>query len=54
LKKSPQAGLTPVTLASQKAEIRKNAVQNQPGQIVCETLSQKYPIQKELVEWLRV
>jgi hypothetical protein len=30
-----------VILATQEAEIRRIAVQSQPGQIVCETLSQK-------------
>jgi hypothetical protein len=29
-------------------------VQSQPRQIVCETLSQKYPSQNGLVEWLKV
>jgi hypothetical protein len=29
----------PVILATQEAEIRRTAVQSQPGQIVCETLS---------------
>jgi hypothetical protein len=33
--------LTPVRPATQKAEIRRIKVQSQPGQIVCETLSQK-------------
>jgi hypothetical protein len=36
----------PVTLATQEAEIRRIMVQRQPGQIVRETLSQKYPSQK--------
>jgi hypothetical protein len=31
--------LTPVILATQKAEIRRIAVRSQPGQIVHETLS---------------
>jgi hypothetical protein len=31
----------PVILATQEAEIRRIAVQSQPGQIVCETLSRK-------------
>jgi hypothetical protein len=29
-------------------------VQSQPGEIVLKTLSQKYPSQKGLVEWLKV
>jgi hypothetical protein len=33
--------LTPVILPTQQAEIRRITVQSQPGQIVCETLSQK-------------
>jgi hypothetical protein len=33
--------LIPVILATQEAEIRRIAVQSQPGQIVHETLSQK-------------
>jgi hypothetical protein len=40
----------PVILAAQEAEIRRIIVQSQPGQIVCETLSQKYFSQKGLVE----
>jgi hypothetical protein len=44
----------PVILAAQEAEIRRITVQSQPGQIVCETLSQKYPSLKGLVEWLKV
>jgi hypothetical protein len=39
--------LTSVILATQKAEIRKIKVQSQPGQIVLETLYQKYPSQKK-------
>jgi hypothetical protein len=39
--------LRPVILATQEAEIRRIAVQSQPGQIVRETLSQKYPSQKK-------
>jgi hypothetical protein len=35
--------LMPVILATQEAEIRRITVQSQPRQIVCETLSQKYP-----------
>jgi hypothetical protein len=33
--------LTPVILATQEAEIRRIAVQSQPRQIICDTLSQK-------------
>jgi hypothetical protein len=33
----------PVVLVTQEAEIRKIMVQTQPGQIVLEILSQKYP-----------
>jgi hypothetical protein len=33
--------LTPVILATQEAEIRRMVVRSQPGQIVCEILSQK-------------
>jgi hypothetical protein len=36
----------PIILATQEAEIRRVAVQSQPGQILLETLSQKYPKQK--------
>jgi hypothetical protein len=46
--------LTSVILAAQEAEIRRIAVQNQPGQIVFETLSQKTLHKKGLVEWLKV
>jgi hypothetical protein len=50
--------LTPVILATQ-TEIRRIMVQSQPGQIVCESLSQKKKKKKtlnkkELVEWLQV
>jgi hypothetical protein len=38
--------LTPIILATQEAEIRRIMVQNQPRQIVHETLSQKNPSQK--------
>jgi hypothetical protein len=38
--------LTPVILATQEAEIRRIAGQNQPRQIVHETLSRKYPTHK--------
>jgi hypothetical protein len=44
----------PVILATQEAEIRRIAIQSQPGQIVCETLSQKTYHNKGLVEWLKV
>jgi hypothetical protein len=43
----------PVILAIHDAEIRKIEVQSQPGQIVHETLSSKYPTQKRLVEWFK-
>jgi hypothetical protein len=36
----------PVILATQEAEIRRIMVQSQPGQIVHETLSRKYPSQR--------
>jgi hypothetical protein len=36
----------PVILATQETESRRIEVQNQPGQIVLENLSQKYPSQK--------
>jgi hypothetical protein len=36
----------PVILDAQEAEIRRMEVQNQPGQIVLETLSGKYPKNK--------
>jgi hypothetical protein len=38
--------LTPVILATQEAEIRRIVVQSQPGQIVHEILSCKYPALK--------
>jgi hypothetical protein len=38
--------LTPVILATQEAESRRIAVQSQPRQIACETLSGKHPSQK--------
>jgi hypothetical protein len=47
----------PAVLATQEAEIRRIAVQSQPGKIVCETLSQKHASGKKkkgLVEWLKV
>jgi hypothetical protein len=40
------AGLLLVILATQEAEIRRIAVQSQPGQRVLETLSRKNPSQK--------
>jgi hypothetical protein len=46
--------LTPVILATQEAEIRRIAVQSQPRQIICETLSRKYHPKKGLVECLKV
>jgi hypothetical protein len=46
--------LTAVILAIQEAEIRSIEVRSQPGQIVCETLSQKTHHKKALVEWLNV
>jgi hypothetical protein len=39
--------LTPVTLATQEAEIRSIMVQSHLGQILHETLFQKYPTQKK-------
>jgi hypothetical protein len=42
--------LMPVILATLEAEIRWMVAKNQPRQIVCETLSRKYPLQKGLVE----
>jgi hypothetical protein len=47
--------LTLVILATQEAEIRRIVVQNQLGQTVHETLSQKNPSQKiGLVEWVKM
>jgi hypothetical protein len=44
-----------VILATQETEIRRIAVRNQPGQIVCKTISQKKPTTKKgLKEWLKV
>jgi hypothetical protein len=42
----PGTGGSPVNLVTQEAEIRRITVRSQPGQIVCETLSQKNPSQK--------
>jgi hypothetical protein len=36
-----------------RVEIATIAIQGQPGKIVQETLSQKNPSQKRLVEWLK-
>jgi hypothetical protein len=41
-------------VATQETEIKRIVVQSQPGQIVGETLSQKNPSQKQLVELLKV
>jgi hypothetical protein len=46
--------LTSVILATQEAEIRRIMVPNQPRQIVREIISQKYPSQRGLAEWLKV
>jgi hypothetical protein len=43
-----------VIVATQETDIRRVVVQSQPGQIVCETLSGKYPSHKGLAEWLKV
>jgi hypothetical protein len=43
-----------IFLATQEAEIRRIKTQSQARQIVHETLSQKNPLQKRLVEWLKV
>jgi hypothetical protein len=44
----------PIILATQEAEIRRIVVQGQPQRIVRETLSQKNPSPKRLVEFLKV
>jgi hypothetical protein len=49
-----QQWLMPIILATQEAEIRRIMVPGQPGQIVHETLSQKNPSQKGLVELRKV
>jgi hypothetical protein len=46
--------LIAVTLATQQADIRRIAVQSQPGQIVHETLFRKTHHIKRLLEWLKV
>jgi hypothetical protein len=43
-----------IILATQETEIRRIAVQSQPGKVICEALSQKHPSQKRLVEHLKV
>jgi hypothetical protein len=45
--------LTPEILATQEAEIR-DMKDSGLGQIICETLSQKYLTQKGLAVWLKV
>jgi hypothetical protein len=45
--------LTPVILATQEVETRRTEVGGQPGQIVCETLSQNTQHKEGLVEWLK-
>jgi hypothetical protein len=47
-------GICQVILVTQEAEIRMTMVQSQHGQIVPETLFQKYLTQKKLMEWLKV
>jgi hypothetical protein len=49
----------PCNPTTQEAAMRKIVVRNQPGKIVCETLSQKTHYKKKkngggLVEWLKV
>jgi hypothetical protein len=43
--------LTPIILTTQEEEIRRILIQSQPGQIVCETLSQKNPSHKKKGWW---
>jgi hypothetical protein len=45
--------LLSIILAILEAEIRRTKVQRQPKQIGHETLSQKYPTPKDLMEWLK-
>jgi hypothetical protein len=42
-----------VILTTQEAEIRRIMVQSQLRAMVHKALSQKYPTQKELMEWLK-
>jgi hypothetical protein len=44
--------LTPVILAAWDTEFRRIKIQSQPREVVCNTLSQKYPTQKGLAGWL--
>jgi hypothetical protein len=46
--------LKPVILTTKEAEIGRIKVRSQPGQTVCETLSQKKPTQKGLGVWIKV
>jgi hypothetical protein len=47
--------LTPVILATQEAEIRRMAVQSQPGQIVpLDPILKKTLHKRGLVEWIKV
>jgi hypothetical protein len=45
---------TPLILATQKAEIRRIMVQNQPRQTVLKTCLDKTHHKKVLIEWLKV
>jgi hypothetical protein len=45
-KKKWHQRLTPVILATREAEIRRISVKSQPKQIVLNSVSQKYPAQK--------
>jgi hypothetical protein len=44
----------PIILATQEAQIGRIMVRSQLGYIVHETLSQKNPSKKGLMEWLKV